>query len=66
MHSALHFYAQYVTGKHVGIQLFLARLDQLQYHFSCSDEVCFEISVLKTQVLLAVWIGVCAGGAGGL
>lgn len=66
MYSALHIYAQNVTGKHVGMQLFLARLDQLQYHFSCGDEICFEISVLKMQVLLEVWSDVCAGGAGGL
>lgn len=62
MYKALHVH--YVTGKqHVVIQFFLTRLDQLQYHFSCSDEICLENSVLKMHFLVEVWNVVYAGGA---
>lgn len=44
------------------IQLFLARLDQLQYHFSCGGEICLENSVLKMHFLVEAWSGVYAGG----
>lgn len=61
MYSALHIYVQCVTGKHVVIQFFLARLDQVQYHFSCSDEICLENSVFKMHLLVEVWNDVYAG-----
>jgi len=63
MYSTLHIYVQYVTRKLVVIEFFLTRLDQLQYHFSCSDEICLEYSVLKMHFLVEVWNDVYAGGA---
>lgn len=60
------FMFQYVTGKHEVTQFFLTRLDQLQYHFSCSDEICLENYVLKMHFLVGLWNDVYARGACGL
>lgn len=45
------------------MHFFLARLDQLQYHFSRSDETCLETSVLKMHFLVEMWNDMYAGGA---